>query len=211
MSFIPSADHDAVTSDGQPVVLGYDLEIFVAGEYEPLVSISLRKPDRAPDGRIYINFAPLLGSPPVAGAVLEARVTAIALSGRAESGPSNHFQFDSASGLPPLVPSVRITAPSRGATIKPGQTITLAALVRGNAIGVDFYANGTFIGTATQNPFRVRWSSQSNGRFAITAVTVANGIQVKSPPAIVMVTPVASVARGKPPGAVSTAVARSRQ
>ncbi len=241
VSFVPSDDHNAVTANGQPVITRYDMEIFLAGGGQPVAVVNLGKPGPAGDGSIYVDFASLLASAPMPGVALEARVASVGPTGRGESAPSNRFQFESAPTPAPaptptpaapapsspvpsapaptspannVQPTLCITAPGSGAALKVGQWVMLSAAATGQTgqvVGVDFYVNGAFAGTATKSPFRVAWHSEKTGRFTIAAVAVVNGAQVKSAPVVVTVSRIIASPRTPPSAAAASGRARARQ
>lgn len=106
--------------------------------------------------------------------------------------------FDSVSvtpaggGPPPNAPpSVSIASPASGATFTSPASITLtagAADADGSINRVDFYAGGTFIGSATSSPYAVTWSGVAAGAYSITArATDNNGAEATSAPISVLV------------------------
>jgi hypothetical protein len=75
-------------------------------------------------------------------------------------------------------PAVSVTAPTAGATFAAGATITLSANASdsdGTVSKVDFYANGTLIGTDTVAPYSFTWGSVTAGNYALTARATDNG------------------------------------
>ena len=86
VEFTPSADHNTLASDGTPIVQRYSLTVFVVGSPSPLDTMDLGKP--APSaGIIRVDFLPLMHTPPPAGVILEARVTAIGPGGSTAKHP----------------------------------------------------------------------------------------------------------------------------
>jgi regulation of enolase protein 1 (concanavalin A-like superfamily) len=70
-------------------------------------------------------------------------------------------------------PTVSLTAPSSGATFTAPATITVtasAADVDNNLSRVDFYANGTLIGSDTSSPYSIGWSNVAAGSYSLTAI-----------------------------------------
>ena len=66
----------------------------------------------------------------------------------------------------PGAPQVTLTVPTTGAIFVAGQDITLAANAtdaNGSITKVEFYRNGTLIGTDTTNPYTVVWSNAQKG------------------------------------------------
>jgi hypothetical protein len=74
-------------------------------------------------------------------------------------------------------PSVSLTAPAAGATFTAPASITVSASASdtdGTIAQVQFYRNGTLIGTDTTAPYSVTWSSAPAGTYSITAVATDN-------------------------------------
>ncbi|HEX7486858.1 MAG TPA: BACON domain-containing protein [Vicinamibacterales bacterium] len=93
VEFDPSADHSALTADGQPLVTRYDLQIFLQGATQPTTTTSLGKPAIETDGKIRVDFSTLITPWPLASGTYQARVEAIGPAGAGESDPSNLFVF----------------------------------------------------------------------------------------------------------------------
>lgn len=88
--FIPSADHQATTTDGTPIVSGYDLEFYMLGAAAPFQTQALGKPAPESDGLIHV---PLTSTAMPTGVVFEARVRAVGPGGAGTSAPSNTFMY----------------------------------------------------------------------------------------------------------------------
>jgi uncharacterized repeat protein (TIGR01451 family) len=89
-------------------------------------------------------------------------------------------------------PSVRITSPENQATFLPGSDIVVDAVAAdsdGRVVRVDFYADTTLIGTATQEPFSVTWSKVATlGNYQLTAkATDDQGASTTSVPVVITV------------------------
>ena len=70
-------------------------------------------------------------------------------------------------------PRVSMTAPAGGSTYSAPATISVAATARdndGTVVNVDFYANGTLIGSDTTSPYSISWSSVPAGTYTLTAL-----------------------------------------
>src|SRR5262249_34864043 len=70
-------------------------------------------------------------------------------------------------------PSVNITARAGGASVPVGSATTVSANASdtdGTVSSVQFFANGTSIGTDSTSPFSVSWTPSSAGSYALTAV-----------------------------------------
>ena len=87
---------------------GAQATFFVLGTAQPSQVVNLGKPAPDPDGKIRVNFTPLLTSWPAAGVVHEARVVAVGSNGVGTSTPSNTFVFTAQCGasLSPVSVSV---------------------------------------------------------------------------------------------------------
>ncbi len=93
VSFIPSPDHDAKTTNGDAIVSGYELWFYERGASDPFLFLDLDKPAPASNGLISVDFSTLLAAAPRAGRVLEARVVAVGPGGFGVSDASNPFMF----------------------------------------------------------------------------------------------------------------------
>jgi len=73
-------------------------------------------------------------------------------------------------------PTVSITAPVAGATLPVGQPTTVSASASSGAgvNNVQFFANGTPIGTSTTPPYNVSWTPGTAGPATLTAVVTDN-------------------------------------
>jgi len=74
---------------------------------------------------------------------------------------------------PELNISVAIKSPAVGATIRPGQNVTLTGSVspgRASIRTVEYYCNGKAIGVSSASPYTVVWSNALAGTYSITAV-----------------------------------------
>ncbi len=97
VEFDPSADHAALTADGQPVVQRYELQVFLAGASQPMTTANLAKPNPQADGKIRLDFSALLAGWPLTNGTYVARVAAVGPAGNGLSDPSNTFAFASCS------------------------------------------------------------------------------------------------------------------
>jgi phosphatidylserine/phosphatidylglycerophosphate/cardiolipin synthase-like enzyme len=81
-----------------------------------------------------------------------------------------------ASGNTP--PSVALTSPAAGASFTAPASIAVAASATdsdGTVTKVDFFANGTPIGTDTTAPFSITWSNVAAGSYTLTATATDSG------------------------------------
>jgi hypothetical protein len=189
--FIPSPDHDAVDFAGQPIVSSYDLEFSQLGASQPFLVLLLGKPNRGVDGTIVVDFGSMLGSPPMPGAPLEARVVAVGPGGRSASAPSNVFVFE---GCPVTVSPASLVVGRRGGTSSVSvsaasgcgwQSGTAASWITITAGSVGS-GNGTVTFTVAENLGAVeRGDSLWIGSRAV-AITQARGL---GPPAVQVTSP----------------------
>jgi chitodextrinase len=74
-------------------------------------------------------------------------------------------------------PSVSLTAPSSGSSYQSGSSILVSANASdpdGTIARVQFFSNGTSLGTDTTSPYQVSWTPSSTGTFSLTAVATDN-------------------------------------
>jgi hypothetical protein len=161
VEFTASANHNDSQVDGQPVVLRYDLEVYVVGASAPFHTVDIGKPTPQTNGLIRYDFSTDVGAWPLPGGTYEARVVAVGseLSGR--SSASNPFQFATA-GLCNFVlskSSIDFTWPGERETISVtvpsgcGWVVTTSApwLTIGTPGG---FGSGTAVFTAMPNETR---------------------------------------------------------
>src|SRR5262249_10892841 len=89
-------------------------------------------------------------------------------------------------------PTVSLTSPPNGATYTAPAAITVTATAGdsdGSITRVDFYANGSVIGTAFSAPYTITWSNVAAGNYSLTAVATDNaGLATTSTAVTVSVT-----------------------
>jgi hypothetical protein len=93
LQFTASADHFALTTDGQPLVTGYQMAWYQSGASSPFQILDLGKPIPDSNGAIVVDLNTLLTSAPAAGIIYDARVAAVGPTGSAESSDSNAFVY----------------------------------------------------------------------------------------------------------------------
>ena len=86
---------------------------------------------------------------------------------------------------PDVAPTVSITAPGNGATLNAPASTTISASASDSdstpVAKVEFYANGSLVGTATASPYSVAWSNVAAGSYSLTAcATDTAGIKTTS-------------------------------
>ncbi|MGH9346718.1 MAG: Ig-like domain-containing protein [Vicinamibacterales bacterium] len=72
----------------------------------------------------------------------------------------------------PTPPAVSLTSPASGATFTAPATVSIAANATGSDDGVarvEFYANGTLLGTDSSSPYTFTWSGVPAGGYTLTA------------------------------------------
>ena len=121
--------------------------------------------------------------------------------GATGTSPSVGITVNSPSNQPP---SATITSPGSGATFTAPATIPINATASdadGFVTKVDFFANGSFIGTDTTSPYSFTWTNVAAGSYSLTAVATDNlGATGTSPPVSVNVNSPAN----QPPSATIT-------
>ena len=93
VEFTASIDHDALGSNGQPIVFRYELLLYAAGSASPTSIASLGKPSPDGNGAIRVPLSSVLNPRPQGGIVYEARIAAVGPGGSGISEPSNTFSF----------------------------------------------------------------------------------------------------------------------
>lgn len=94
------------------------------------------------------------------------------------------FTTDNSAGLgqrygettPNTPPSVSLTSPSNGSTFTDGDIVAISASASdtdGTVTSVEFFADGTSVGTDSSNPFSTNWTI-GEGTFSLTAIATDN-------------------------------------
>jgi RHS repeat-associated protein len=90
-------------------------------------------------------------------------------------------------------PTITLTSPSQGLSIKAPATITLSADAAdpdNNLVKVEFFQNGNLIQTVLSAPYTATWSNVVQGTYAISATaTDSMGAQTTTAPVTITVTP----------------------
>jgi hypothetical protein len=89
-------------------------------------------------------------------------------------------------------PTISIVSPGNGTTFNAPAKISISASVSADAgvASVEFFENGTSIGTDSKTPFTMDWNSVSEGNYSLTAiVTDKNGATATSAPVNISVGP----------------------
>ena len=111
------------------------------------------------------------------------------------TGPIGHLDnltIEGDFGMGNRRPLVSLLQPVPGAVFAPGALIELVAEASDpdpgdRVVQVDFYAGAALIGSATEEPFSVRWSSDALGMYELTAIAtdtrganrVSEGVQIE--------------------------------
>jgi Subtilase family/Bacterial Ig domain/Fervidolysin N-terminal prodomain/F5/8 type C domain len=95
-----------------------------------------------------------------------------------------------------IPPTVAITSPADGTGFTAPATVPVTATASdsdGSVQKVDFYANGTLIGTAAASPYAMTWSNVLAGSYTLTAVATDNlGVTTTSAPVTITADPIAN-------------------
>lgn len=87
------------------------------------------------------------------------------------------YVIDGDTGGGNAAPAVTLTAPASGATYTSPATVALAATASdsdGSIATVEFYANGSLVGTDTTSPYQATWSNVPAGNYSLIAKAVDN-------------------------------------
>jgi len=131
VEFDPSADHAAVSAEGQPLVSRYDLQIFLQGATQPVTTASLGKPAPDADGKVRVDFSTILVGWPLGTGTYEAKVSAVGPTGAGLSDPSNLFEFQTVT--PP--PCTFTLASSTGSAVATGGTLNVPVTASASTCG----------------------------------------------------------------------------
>jgi len=148
-SFLPSPDHDATTSDGQPILTSYELQFFLAGGSQVILSVNLGKPAPGADGSITVDFASMLSAPPLPGELLESQILAIGPGGSAASARSNAFMFSACATVSPANVSVGSGGGASSVTVNAASQCSWRSTSAASWITITAGANGVGNGTVT--------------------------------------------------------------
>lgn len=99
VQFVPSADNAALTSDGLPVVVRYELRFYDLAQslVAPVRTVDLGKPAVGSDGTMQVDFSVLTAWPLPSG-IYQTRVVAIGQTSQGQSDWSNVFAFQGSGG-----------------------------------------------------------------------------------------------------------------
>jgi peptidoglycan/xylan/chitin deacetylase (PgdA/CDA1 family) len=183
--------NQVISGDSQPPTssISCNSTTCTAGSYANSVTVGLASTD-AGSGVSKIRYTvdgsePTVSSPTYSGPFTVATTTTVRYrawdnAGSVEAARSQLIRIDVES------PTVAITSPTAGATVKGVVKVTAAASDAGSGIArVSFYANGTLIGTKASAPYTVSWNTNklTKGQYTLTAVAadVAGNTHTSSP------------------------------
>ena len=88
-----------------------------------------------------------------------------------DAANTNHYTIGSLSFSDTVAPATSLTAPTNGATVANDVTISANATDNIGVTKVEFYINGSLVGTDTTAPYSHPWNSKTgaNGTYTITA------------------------------------------
>lgn len=87
------------------------------------------------------------------------------------------------------LPTVRLTSPSDGVILSPGDSIGVSATASdsdGSIATVEFYADGTLIGTDSTSPYAVTWAGIAEGSYRVFARATDNRGAVQASAAVIV-------------------------
>jgi hypothetical protein len=173
--FDPSVDHNALFSDGTPVVQSYQLELYLIGATSPFQVASLGKPAPQADGKIRVALSTVLNPMPQAGVSYFADVAAVGPGGTSKSTASNTFSWavPCTYGVTPMSPSVVAAASTNNnLTVTAGTGCTWTAVSNTSWITVTAGASGAGNGTVAYSAAANTSTSQRSGSLTVAGQTV---------------------------------------
>jgi Putative binding domain, N-terminal/Viral BACON domain len=174
--FSPSTDHNAVLSDGTPVVQSYQLELYLIGATSPFRVASLGKPAPQTDGKIRVGLSTVLNPLPQAGVAYFADVAAVGPGGTSRSTASNQFSWSvpCTYGVTPTSQSVSSSASTNNnITVTAGTGCMWTAVSNATWITVTAGASGAGNGTATYSVVANTSTSQRTGSLTVAGQPVS--------------------------------------
>jgi len=158
VEFTASADHNALTEEGDPIVTSYSLAIHALGSSTPLTTVDLGKPDPDASNVIRVDFLPLLQIVLAPAVNYEARVSARGPGGSGTSTVSNSFSFAPPPCAPTIAPIARTVGQAAG--------LGTVAVTAGTGCGWTAQSNASWItltgGTSGSGNGSVAYSITAN-------------------------------------------------
>jgi hypothetical protein len=167
---------------------GPEVEVFRSSDGSAWTSIGTTS--IATGGDVYVGLAVSSETAGTSSPARTAEATAVLDDVSITSAADSSGSLTSLLNLPPIV---ALTSPTTGGTFSAPATITLTALASDPELrmaGVEFYANGTLLGTDTSSPYSFTWTSVPAGSYTLTAVAFdADGGRTTSLAASITVQP----------------------
>jgi len=188
VEFVPSAEDGQVFSNGQPMVVRYDLEFYVAGSSTAVQTLNIGTPALQSDGMVRYRFAPAVTPWPYPNVDCYVDVVAVGPYGSRTSVASNYFRYVSSASTN-ISPSISLTSPAAGTTLQTQSTITLSASASdadGVVRAVEFRVDNQLVATVQSAPFTAAWRAKTAGNHTLTAVAVDDaGARTVSAPVVI--------------------------
>jgi hypothetical protein len=113
-------------------------------------------------------------------------------AGDIDSSPQVTIEVENADGIVPqnVPPTIVFRTPAENAELVTPVDIGLEAIaedVDGSIVAVDFYVDGTLIGSATSAPWTVRWTGAAAGEHVLSAIALDDGADTGSTAVVVTV------------------------
>lgn len=92
--------------------------------------------------------------------------------------------------FPNQSPTVALTSPASGSTVRVGSSVTLTATagdVDGTVTSVQFFANGVSVGTDSSPPYATQWTPTADGIYRLIAVAIDNSGAVTTTPTVLAI------------------------
>ena len=192
IQFLPSPDHWAVRSDGQPVVSKYVLTFYQYGGVDAVMQLDLGKPAPQADGMIRVDYNSMFGAWPLPNTSCDARVSAVGPDGQAVSVPSNAFVYNCTVSLSFTTASASAAGGSGSVQVSTGShcgwtatssvswiTVTSSSGVGAGTVAYQVAANsgGTRSGTVTVGGATLTITQAGTGNSAptVTLTSPVNG------------------------------------
>lgn len=166
----------ASATETNPLYVITGVQFFVDGVFVGLATTPT-------SGSTYTVTATLSQRKDSSGAVLPSTITALATNTVGLSGLSAAVSVNVTSGgggggaVIGIPPTVSVTAPAAGSSVSVGNPTSITANASdpdGNIVSVQFFANGTALGTDATFPYSASWTPTALGTYSITAKATDN-------------------------------------